>query len=765
MVEKEYLSVLNAEQYEAVTHTGSPLLILAGAGSGKTRVITTKIAYLIEEHNIEPWKILAVTFTKKAATEMKERAEKLCERAVKAQIKTFHSFGAWLLRLFGDYAGISRNFTVYDDDDVTSLLIKVVPHLTKQQASLIARKISLAKDYCLTPENPDLCKIDSDEDFRHIYGLYQNRLRETGNCDFGDLIMLPVLMMQANPEIKEYIQNQFKVIMVDEYQDSNVAQFKFLETLVGKGTYLCVVGDDDQSIYKFRGADINNILDFQKQFENTKIIRLVKNYRSVAPILRCADDVVKNNQGRLGKTLEAVRGEGKKPVLAFLPSSDDEATLCAELVSQSYKKGTSYSQWAILYRTNAQSLSFEKVFNQRKIPYKIVGSLKFFEREEVKDIICFCKFLANPKDEVAFERIVNKPARGIGKVSVGKIIDFSKELEKESLIERQGILDACFQIKDLSKKTKEAVKEFGEIVKSLKESLGGETEENPLLEKLAKEGLDFKSIIEKEEELKSVESQEEKSLANLIEEITKKSGLDEYYSTLDEANGTQKVLNLQEVCNIGKDFPYNLKGLRDFLDQIELDRSMETENSTESETEPGVTLITLHNTKGLEFPRVIITGLEYGIFPRREKTSDELEEERRLFYVGITRAMDQLYLTSARLRAMYGRLEAMEISPFLTEINPSNLEVLGNQPPSYKRYFGGNSCSLSSEDCRIYNNPLAQRWKIGATVYHDDYGNGQIISCTLTDDEEYFITVQFETGEKKKFLPKYQQNHLMLTIQ
>ena len=764
MAEKEYLSVLNPEQYEAVTHTGSPLLILAGAGSGKTRVITTKIAYLIEEHNIEPWKILAVTFTKKAATEMKERAEKLCERAVKTQIKTFHSFGAWLLRLFGDYAGISRNFTVYDDDDVTSLLVKVVPQLTKQQASLIAHKISLAKDYCLTPENPDLCKIDSDEEFRKIYSLYQERLRETGNVDFGDLIMLPVLMMNSNPEIKKYIQKQFKVIMVDEYQDSNVAQFKFLETLVGKDTYLCVVGDDDQSIYKFRGADINNILDFQKEFENTKIIRLVKNYRSVAPILRCADDVVKNNKGRLGKNLEAVRGEGKKPVLAFVPSSDDEATLCAELVSQSHKKGAAYSDWAILYRTNAQSLNFEKVFNQRKIPYKIIGSLKFFEREEVKDIISFCKFLANTKDEVAFERIVNKPARGIGKVSIGKIISFSKDLEKQSLIKNQGILDSCFQIKDLSKKTKEAVNNFANIIQELKITLGDEMEENPLIAKLAKDGLDFDKILDAEEELKSDSVQENCNLTKLIEQIIKKSGLDEYYATLDAANGTQKVLNLQEVGNIAKDFPLNMKGLTDFLDQIELDRSLESENDSSEEAESGVTLITLHNTKGLEFPRVIITGLEYGIFPRREKTSDEIEEERRLFYVGITRAMDQLYLTSAQLRAMYGRLEAMEISPFITEINPQNIEVLGNQPPSYKRFFGGNG-SLSNEDCRIYNNPLAQRWKKGATVYHDDYGNGQIISCTITDDEEYSITVQFETGEKKKFLPKYQQNHLMLTIE
>jgi len=765
MSEKNYLSVLNSEQYEAVTHTGSPLLILAGAGSGKTRVITTKIAYLIEEHNIEPWKILAVTFTKKAATEMRERAQKLCDRAVKSQIKTFHSFGAWLLRLYGHFIGLSSNFTVYDDDDMVSLLTKVAPQLSKQQASIVAHKIALAKDYCLTPEDSNLCKIDSDEEFRKIYTLYENRLRETGNVDFGDLIMLPVLMMENNSEIKSHIQNQFKVIMVDEYQDSNVAQFRFLKNLAGDNTYLCVVGDDDQSIYKFRGADINNILDFQKEFVGTKVIKLVKNYRSTSQILKCADDIVKNNKARLGKTLEAVRGEGKKPVLAFVPSGDDEATFCAELVSQSHKKGTSYSDWAILYRTNAQSLGFEKVFNQRKIPYVIVGSLKFFEREEIKDLLCFCKFIANPFDELAFERIINKPVRGIGKVTIEKIIDFAKENKKNSLLETEGILEACFSIKGLSKKAHDGVLFFANLIKSLKEILISNENQITPMENLANEVLDFEQILNQEilvKEQFQANLDSENTLASLIELIIKKSGLAEYYATVDETKGTQKVLNMQELLTLARDFPNNIEGLGKFLDQIELDRSLETENSSENQNNEAVTLITLHNTKGLEFPRVVISGMDYGIFPRREKTVEELEEERRLFYVGITRAKDQLYLTNAKLRVMYGRLEALEISPFLTEINPNNLEVLGNQPPSYKSFFGKTYETDSSD---ILNHPLGKRWKKGASVYHDDYGNGQIVKCSITNDEDYSIVVQFETGEKKQFLPKYQQNHLMLTIE
>lgn len=762
---EDYLSVLNPEQLEAVTHTGSPLLILAGAGSGKTRVITTKIAHLIDEHNIEPWKILAVTFTKKAATEMRERAEKLSEKAVKSQIKTFHSFGAWLLRLYGNFAGVDTNFTVYDDDDMVALLVKAAPKLTKQQASIVAHKIALAKDYCLTPENPDLRKIDSDAEFADLYARYENRLRETGNVDFGDLIMLPVLMMEKNPDLRSYIQNQFKVIMVDEYQDSNVAQFRFLKNLVGEHTYLCVVGDDDQSIYKFRGADINNILDFQKEFDNTKIIRLVKNYRSTSQILKCADDVVKNNKSRLGKTLEAVRGDGKKPVLAFVPSGDDEATFCGELVSQSNKKGVPYSDWAILYRTNAQSLNFEKVFNQRKIPYIIVGSLKFFEREEIKDLVCFCKFIANPMDELAFERIINKPARGIGKVSVEKIINFAKESKKSSLIETEGILEACFQMKGLSKITQDGVTFFGNLIKELKEILISNEGKKTEIENLADFSLDFETILNQQEnQLKDFSKNlpEENTLSNLIETIIKKSGLAKYYASIDETTGTQKVLNMQELCSVARDFPNNMEGLSRFLDQLELDRSLETENSTGEESKNAVTLITLHNTKGLEFPKVVISGMEYGIFPRREKTSDELEEERRLFYVGITRAKDHLYLTSSKLRVLYGRLEAMEVSPFLGEINPQNIEVLGNQPPSYKRFFSRGSFGDSAENL---DNPLAKRWKKGAFVYHDDYGTGQIINCSITEDEEYCVLVQFETGEKKKFLPKYQQNHLTLVVE
>ena len=335
---QEYLSVLNPEQYQAVVHEGGSLLILAGAGSGKTRVITTKIAYLIGERYVDPRSILAVTFTKKAAKEMHERAVLLEPRAESAQIRTFHSFGAWFLRLHAEVAGLASNFTVYDDDDMSTLVSKAVPGLTKQQANRYAHKIALAKDYCLLPDNPALSDIDTDPQFPTIYSLYQKRLRETGNVDFGDLILLPMLVLRDNEQIRHRMHQRFRIIMVDEYQDTNVAQFQLLQVLSGvqegNDSYVCVVGDDDQSIYKFRGAEVKNILNFQKEFPHTTLVRLERNYRSKAEILRIADSVVKNNNGRLGKTLIAERGEGKKPVLAFLPNQDEETQFCADLIEQ-----------------------------------------------------------------------------------------------------------------------------------------------------------------------------------------------------------------------------------------------------------------------------------------------------------------------------------------------------------------------------------------------------------------------------------------------
>ncbi|MDR3312312.1 MAG: ATP-dependent helicase [Spirochaetaceae bacterium] len=667
------MALLNPEQLAAVTHEGSPLLILAGAGSGKTRVITTKIAWLIGERGVDPRSILAVTFTKKAATEMASRAVALESAAQWCRIHTFHSFGARFLRRYAGEAGVDQNFTVYDDDDAVTILAKVAPNLSRQQAARFAHRISLAKDYCLDPEDvalppleakkgyetrdrflgkttyPAACDgaVDSGGEFSSLYAAYQGRLRETGNVDFGDLIRLPVKLLEENQGVRRETQSRYRIILVDEYQDSNVAQFRLLRALTGSGTYLCVVGDDDQSIYHFRGAEVDNILGFQGQFPGTTMIRLERNYRSVSPVLSVADSIVNKNTGRLGKTLRPERVGGKKPRLVFLPDQDDEAAFCGELVRQAYEKGVPYSHWAILYRMNAQSLGFETEFLRKQIPYHVVGALKFYEREEIKDALSVLAFLVNPKDEIAFARIVNKPSRGIGAVTVERIIERAREGSSSFLAECGTAAQAG------NKKTAGGLRKFSGIMEELFAELH-----------------------------RGVGKDGDPRLSDLIALTTERTGLLDLHIQRDEITGTSRGANLQELANSALPYPRTVEGLLKFLDTIQLDRALDTGE----EADNAVTLITLHNTKGLEFSRVVITGLESGVFPRADKAGDELEEERRLFYVGITRAKDELYITSCAERRLYGRTQMMIPSPFLYEIDRELFTALGEVPPIFARH-------------------------------------------------------------------------------
>lgn len=813
---EEFLKMLNSQQRAAVEHEGSPLLILAGAGSGKTRVITTKIAYLIAERGVDPYQILAVTFTKKAANEMHQRAVALEGRAAYCQIRTFHSFGAWFLRLNAGAAGVDPNFTVYDDDDMVTLLSKANPQLQRKQATHFAHLISLCKDYGLLAEDEDKIyklmnslgeALDTQDDFPKIYSNYTKRLRETGNVDFGDLILLPMLVLEKNEQVRAYIQNRFKIIMVDEYQDSNVAQFRLLKALAGPQTYVCVVGDDDQSIYKFRGAEVQNILQFKNVFPGTTIIRLESNYRSKSQILEVANDVIKNNSDRLGKSLIAERGEGKKPVLAFMPDQNEETQFCADLVEQTHDRGVPYSDWAILYRTNAQSMGFESEFLRRKIPYRVVGSLKFYEREEIKDILAYLALLANPRDEIAFRRIINKPARGIGNASQDKLVDFYRQEyfsqnQNEENAEVAGIsetkpvnyVESCrANANTFSKKAREGINSFVEIMdlfaQKIKENICAKDENDRIaLEKenikqltqnknqaaLALSGDSTLSAANETAEItESQENSTEKiqnveKLSVLIEFIAEKSGLKNYYSEKDEISGTQRDSNIQELANSAVFYDSTRQGLLDFLDHIELDRTLElADEDTEADC---VTLITLHNTKGLEFSRVVITGMEYGIFPRQDKYGSELEEERRLCYVGITRAKDELYMTACSKRIMYGRIEYMGPSPFLQEINPDRLKILGHLPFGFKKSSSAKAVTshngdfgelgLSHPDTQT--DPIKRKYCRGTKIFHDDYGYGTIISSTTTEDEQYAVTVQFENGGIKKFLPKYQEKSLQV---
>ena len=767
---EKYLSVLNEQQLAAVKHEGSPLLILAGAGSGKTRVITTKIAYLIGEKNIEPWAILAVTFTKKAANEMRERAVAMDERAASAQIRTFHSFGSWFLRKYAEQAGLDPNFTVYDDGDMETIVKKAVPSLSTKEAKIAAHQISLAKDYCLFPED-DLSCIGSEFDLNDIYKKYQARLRATGNADFGDLIMLPVRVMDEHPEIADYIHSRFKVVMVDEYQDSNIAQYKLLQKLSGYGdgaaecsNYVCVVGDDDQSIYHFRGAEVENILSFPKKFPGTEIIRLERNYRSTAKILHAADLVVSKNQNRLGKTLVADRGEGSQPVLAFLGFKEREQArfsynrreifdsitkmephFVADIIQKNVDKDGKYSDWAILYRTNAQSLNFEKEFLHRKIPYVVVGSLKFYEREEIKDALAYIALCANPRDEISFRRVVNKPSRGLGEKTQDKIMENAVEFAADGTPLYSNLVEACrSSAPNLSKKTREGAEAFCKIFSELDGFLKSSDEEG-----------EYSDL----------------HLSDFIERVIKTSGLDEYHKASDEIEGTQRLLNLEELVNSAIPYECSLEGLTEFLDAINLDRTLEL--SEGEVADDAVTLITIHNTKGLEYNNVIITGLEEGLFPRINKNVNEgeLEEERRLLYVGITRARNMLFVTTSAVRYLYGQQQEMEPSSFICDSlsafsNIGYLPLTLKKSAAQERFAGigkhieGSQFDVrSSESVSAEEEAVLKKYKKGTKIYHDDYGYGVIQKCELKEGEVVAI-IQFENGAKKKFLPKYQRKSL-----
>ena len=857
----DYLDSLNPEQRQAVLHDGKSLLILAGAGSGKTRVITTKIAYLIRERGYAPWSILAVTFTNKAAREMAARASSLDERAGGAMLRTFHSFGAWFLRRNAALAGLDSGFVIYDDDDAVSLLGTLMADASKAELREMAALISRAKDYFLSPEDPELDRVDYRPKFRKIYGLYEEKKRKIGNVDFGDLIKIPVEILRNNPELASRVRERFSVIMVDEYQDSNVAQFRLLSELAGETTYICVVGDDDQSIYRFRGAEVKNILEFPDRFPGTDIIRLEQNYRSFAPILNLASSVVDHNEGRLGKTLMACRIGGKKPALVFLPDQDEEASFCAELVERSTggKKAerARYSDWAILYRTNAQSLGFETELLRRRIPYKVVGSLKFYEREEIKDALALLALVVNPRDEVAFRRVINKPARGIGGTSVEKIVaafesgeafrgpgvpastgtgipvpaepghsarnpvsqaksgirssggiraaksgaqtqfdfedaaginfdtvDDSDKIGPEEepfpgerfpggFSDEQGLLDAARRLV-FPPKAALGIETFAAILDRVRRLLAGNrragggfagsrrdgTDDRPANVRpgRASGGTADKPAAGKPEAGKSPspDLRSGEGLSVCVAVLIRDSGLAEYHTAHDEINGYQRIGNLQELVNAASLYPADTAGLLEFLEHIELDRSIEDDNR--SGDFDAVTLITLHNTKGLEFRRVILTGLEQGIFPRNDKEADDLEEERRLFYVGATRAMDELYLCSCALRRMYGRTQSMLPSLFLQEADRSSLRVIGAAPAG----FLPRTKSHAAGARRVYG-PLQGRrssdgrWQLGERVFHDDQGYGNVAGIEEGEDGPV-VKVRFDNGCETRFLSAYQSS-------
>jgi DNA helicase-2/ATP-dependent DNA helicase PcrA len=759
----EYLAILNDEQREAVFHTGRPLLILAGAGSGKTRVITTKIAWFIREKNIKPWSILAVTFTNKAAKEMASRAALLEPRAVDSMLRTFHSFGAWFLRRNCEFANLDSNFIIYDDTDSVALLSTLFPDKRKEEVKFIAKKIANAKDMNLTPESEGLRFIDSSKEFRKAYAGYEKRLGEMGNVDFGDLIKKPVEILRNNPDVKRRFQERFRVIMVDEYQDANVAQAELLQELLSPETYLCVVGDDDQSIYRFRGAEVRNILEFSEMTGGADMIKLEKNYRSTAHILDLADSVVRNNRGRHGKKLTAERGAGKMPKLGFIFDAESEAKRCGELIINAHKNGAPFSDWAILYRTNAQSLHFENEFVHKKIPYKIVGSLKFYEREEIKDALALLSFLVNPKDEISFRRVINKPSRGIGNQTVEKIL-------AERWNEQDWNIESAIRklIPALTAKARGGAAAFLAALDAGRAAIGvscvaaAETTEESASDIDKKKSLG----LEKNKKSGGKVLRGSDGLSVCVASLVESAGIVAYHLASDPFNGEARVANLQELVNSAGIYGAGEAGLLEFLERIELDRAL----AQEDDDSDRVTLITLHNTKGLEFKRVIMTGMEQGLFPRSDKKDDDLEEERRLFYVGATRAMDELYFTSCATRYQWGQFMTMEPSIFLQEADKSKLEISGNIPAGFKipnanrghnkNIYNYNGKTNYGEVVHKRKTSSDGRWQIGNRVFNEDHGYGEVIEIK-EGEAGPVIKVHFETGSDIKFLSKAQGKKFM----
>ena len=641
---------LNEPQREAVYHTDGPLLILAGAGSGKTRVLTHRIAYLIGERGVDAWNILAITFTNKAAEEMRQRVDNLVGFGAKSVwVSTFHSACVRILRRFIDRLGYENHFTIYDTDDQKTLIkevcrkVDVDTKVFKERSLLSA--ISSAKNAMILP---DEFELNAGGDFAKmkiakVYREYEAQMRANNALDFDDLLVKTVQLLQTQPDVLESYQERFRYIMVDEYQDTNTVQFQLVSLLAGKYKNLCVVGDDDQSIYKFRGANIRNILDFEHEFPDAKVIKLEQNYRSTGNILNAANSVIANNRGRKEKSLWTENGEGELIRLRQFDTAFDEADFIGEDIKSAVRQGGSYNDSAVLYRTNAQSRLLEEKFIAMNIPYKIVGGVNFYARREIKDLLAYLKTIDNGRDDVAVRRIINVPKRGIGLTTINRI--------QESATERGiGFYEALLAPGLIAGVGRSATKldSFAALIEYFK-TLAEEMNITDLLQE----------VIEKTGYIESLENEDKE------EAKTRKENIDELIS---------KAATYEESCQ-DKDEKATLSG---FLEEVALVADIDSLD----EDQEYVVLMTLHSAKGLEFPRVYLAGMEDGLFPGYMSINagdrEELEEERRLCYVGITRAEQELTLTSARRRMVHGETQYNPMSRFVKEI-PRELLDTGNK--------------------------------------------------------------------------------------
>ena len=729
---------LNAEQREAVFHTEGPLLILAGAGSGKTRVLTHRIAYLIEEKGINPWNILAITFTNKAAGEMRERVDDIVGFGSESiWVSTFHSTCVRILRRHIDRLGYDNNFTIYDSDDQKTLMKDVCKLLqidtkTYRERTILSA-ISSAKDEMVTPEEYELNAYGdfSKKKIAEAYKEYERQLKANNALDFDDLLVKTVQLFQTQPEILEYYQDRFRYIMVDEYQDTNTVQFKLISLLAAKYKNLCVVGDDDQSIYKFRGANIQNILSFEKEFEHTKVIKLEQNYRSTSTILDAANAVIKNNVGRKAKSLWTENGEGEKIQFRQFDTAYDEAEYIVGDIRERVDNGkVAYCDHAVLYRTNAQSRLFEEKMITANIPYKIVGGVNFYARKEIKDLLAYLKTIDNGKDDLAVRRIINVPKRGIGLTTVNRITEAAQQ---RGISFYEALCSA-------------------DLVPGLGRSISKLESFAAMIEYFRKEA-------------------EHLSITELMEEILTETGYVEELKAEGEEEAEARLQNIDEFLNkiaaYEESCEEELPTLSGFLEEVALVADID---SLDEESDY-VVLMTLHSAKGLEFPYVYLAGMEDGIFPSYMTiTADdptEIEEERRLCYVGITRAKKELAMTCARRRMIRGETQYNKMSRFLKEVPPQLLstgkivEKEELELPKQNSYVQAKQ-SFQAKPFMI-SKPVQQfgvksgeglSYGVGDRVRHMKFGEGTVTAIT-EGGRDYEVSVDFDSAGTKKMFASF----------
>ncbi len=745
---------LNDKQKEAVLETEGPCLVIAGAGSGKTKVLTHKIAYLMQEKNVKPWNILAITFTNKAANEMKERVENLVGEVAKDMwIGTFHSICVRILRKYIDRMGFTSSFIIFDTTDQRTLVKQCLKQLNIDDKLFndraVISEISNAKNEML---EPDMYKLRTNGEMRketiaQVYSLYQKKLKENNAIDFDDIINYTIKILSENPDVLDYYSEKFKYVLVDEYQDTNKAQFTLISILAARHGNITVVGDNDQGIYSFRGADISNILNFEKDFPGTKIIKLEQNYRCTQNILDAANALIKNNETKYEKKLWTENGKGCMINIYRGTDEYDEANYIVENINrlrrEEYMK---YSDFAVLYRMNSQSRSIEDILRREDMPYKIVGGLKFYERKEIKDIIAYLRLIQNPSDNLSLVRIINEPKRGIGKTSLDNV--------------EQVAIDSETSMYDVIKRADE----FG----------------------LNRVFLNSREFISQIEELRA--KKDNIKISDLIKETLNKTGYTKALEQEDTAEAESRLENLEEFLTVAIEFEEEIaeNSLEEFLEGITLSSDIDGTDDTED----SVTLMTLHSAKGLEFPCVFLVGMEEGIFPGYKSIGEpkELEEERRLCYVGITRAKQNLFVSCARQRTIFGSTSCNQVSRFVKEIPEELLEGYDEAfQEDTKNYYDDYSYEwkYGSKDINSYkvnnvkeiskpktefafrsaesflnnlkkpeNNVDTSIYRAGQRVYHKKFGEGKI-NYVEPEGDDLKVDINFDKVGHKRLMAKY----------